>query len=57
MATMPDNRQPGFYWVRYDQDWEIALWQVDIWLITGDSLRLPDSAFEEIDERPIEGNA
>lgn len=51
------NRQPGYYWVKYRGEWEIAKWYEYMtgkfeWDFFG--LQYEDDYFEEIDERRIE---
>lgn len=51
------KREPGYYWVKYDGEWEIAMWFEWIpgkyeWNFFDRSKT--DSDFEEIDERRIE---
>lgn len=56
------TREPGFYWVRKLDGWTVGEWRhgrspdgVDSnWCLPGYSLREPDEAFQEIDERRIE---
>lgn len=46
-------REQGYYWVKINNDWEIAEWSI-YWERIGYETVLDDSAFEEIDERRIE---
>ena len=46
-------REPGYYWVKIYNDWEIAEWSV-CWERIGYEMVFDDSAFEEIDENRIE---
>jgi hypothetical protein len=52
------NRQPGYYWVKYEGEWVIAQWWYDkffkkhSWQL-GD-IEMDHSDFEEIDEKRIE---
>ena len=44
-------REPGFYWVKRFDEWEVASWKYSSWLLTGLELTLEDFDFEEIGER------
>lgn len=53
------QRANGFYWVRYDDEWEIAKWEKSWrdeyqWALAGSELYRDDEDFQEIDERRIE---
>lgn len=47
------NRQPGYYWCKYNGEWTVAKWN-GFWFRTGVWKIDQDSDFEEIDERRIE---
>lgn len=48
------NRENGFYWVKYRNEWEIAHWIDDCWIVLEDERYYLDSYWSEIDERRIE---
>jgi len=45
------HREPGFYWVKWIGDWEVAQWYQGAWLIAGLDDDFKDSAVGEIGER------
>lgn len=47
-------RAPGFYWVMWDGEWEVALWKYKYWHVAGDDAAFIDTDMDEIDERRIE---
>jgi hypothetical protein len=47
------DRQPGYYWVKINNDWEIAEWS-SCWERIGYKATYDDSDMEEIDENRIE---
>ena len=44
-------RQPGYYWMKYADQWQIGYWQGNVWTIDGRSYH--DADLQEIDPRPI----
>lgn len=46
------TRQPGFYWVRLEDDWIIGHWDGWAWMLYGSEF--VGHTFDEIDERRIE---
>ena len=51
-----DNRQPGYYWVKYNQFWKVAEYSqtADRWILAGIGQWYRDDDFREIDENRIE---
>ena len=54
MSVNQMNREPGFYWVKFNKDseWVIAEYQFEDWYFCGVEQSLFDD-FHEIDERRI----
>lgn len=46
-------RETGYYWVRIDDDWEIAFFFEKRWFITSTRNTYMDNYFQEIDEKQI----
>lgn len=44
------DRQEGYYWVRYDGEFEIALWKHNVWYMIESPYKYSDSDFEHINE-------
>jgi len=57
---MPETREPGFYWVKFYGQWEIAAWELlangktGEWFLTGDEWEFDSNDFSEIDETKLE---
>lgn len=47
------DRQEGYYWVKSDNKFEIALWKNNWWYIIDSSHRYDDVDFEHINENRI----
>jgi hypothetical protein len=47
------GRQVGFYWVRTDDEWEIARWYDGMWWTCGWEVPVAESSLDEIDERRL----
>lgn len=47
------DRLPGYYWLRDGNDWQIAAWDGDNWLLPGHYKTYTDAVWDEIDESPI----
>lgn len=50
---MNKERQTGYYWVKWDDDWKIAVWEYDSWTMHDYRDSFNDKDFSEIDEKPI----
>ena len=50
------KRKNGFYWVKYQKEWQVSEWYNDsTWLVAGNENCFDyDEMFEEIDENRIE---
>lgn len=50
------DRKTGFYWVRINDDWEVAKYnsRFNHWEVVGFSAEWYDSDLDEIDEMPID---
>lgn len=51
-------REEGYYWVKSDGEWIVALWfkysaSFSCWLIPGTDNEIDDDFFEEIDEKRL----
>lgn len=55
MTKNQKNREPGFYWVKFLGDWEIAEWCsfYEKWYVTGVEDYYLDRELKEIEERRI----
>ena len=49
------EREDGFYWVKFNDEWVVAEWvQVcAMWFVTQETYGFPNLCMEEIDERRI----
>lgn len=48
-------REDGFYWVKWNGEWEVAKWysKTRTWNLPGLSWSYVDDAFQETNEKPI----
>lgn len=54
MTDRERDREPGWYWVRWDETWEVAWWDGELWHDADTGYTLGDALWVEIDERRIE---
>lgn len=53
---MKEDRKTGYYWVKYDGEWQIAYWYQQVvgrWEWDHNDRSRTDDEFEEIDEKQI----
>lgn len=52
---MNKKREAGYYWVKFDGEWDIAYYlpSYDIWLSVGNDTDYKERQFEEINETRI----
>lgn len=51
VSKTPGTREPGLYWIREDDSWEVAAWTGKVWHTIGYDGDVDGSAFTEIGER------
>ena len=46
-------RECGFYWLKFDNGYEIGYWNGRFWVLTDTENHFNDDYFDEIDEKQI----
>lgn len=50
---MSKERKNGYYWCRYNETWEIALYKDGWWYIIQHIIKFTDRTWDEVIEEPI----